>query len=284
MSVTCRGLEKSLISGYNWKIMDGDNLAKPFVPISVDSAIRKYGRHVGAVLGIAILTAGGAATFLTSNGAGSAGLVAAGVALLGFVLLGDRLELLKVGNLEFHLREAAHELTRQAAGLEAIGDSEMAERLRAEARRLLRHVSPAALAYEELRQTSAPGPQRIMELSKIVEDAREYAQREHPSGEAVREVFLSGGDGERVYALALMREDPAAGDVECILDAVLRSRSAFEQGQALHAALKLAPRIGTADRSRLAEAVHQQLGPGGHIGKSTDRRGLASQLLKELGE
>jgi hypothetical protein len=243
-----------------------------------------YGRHVGAALGVATAAAGGAATFLTSNGAGSAGLAAGSVALPGFVFPGDRLELLEVGNLEFHLCEAAHELPRQAADLEAIEYKETAERLRAEARRLLHHVSPIALAYEELRQTSPPGPERIMELSNIVEDARECAHREHPTAEAVREVFLSGGDGERVYALALMREDPAAGDVGCILDAVLRSRSAFEQGQALHAALKLTPRLGVADRSRLSVAVHQQLDPGGYIGQLTDRRGLASQLLKELGE
>jgi hypothetical protein len=264
--------------------MHGANLVKASVPSGVDSAIRTYGRHVGTALGVATLAAGGAATFLTSNGAGSAGLVAAGVALLGFVLLGDRIELLKVGNLEFHLRAAARGLTREAADLEAIGDKEAADRLRAEARRLLRHAFPSALAYEELRQTSPPSPQRIMELSKIVEVAREYSRREHPAAEAVREVFLSGGDGERVYALALMREDQAAGDIDCILDAIVNSRSAFEQGQALHAALKLTPRLDAAGRSRLSDALHQQLGPGGHIGQSTDRRSLTSQLLRELGE
>src|SRR6516225_9954095 len=136
MPTTCRGLEKSLVSGYNWEIMDGANLAKVSVPSGVDSVVRMYGRHVGAALGVATAAAGGAATFLTSNGAGSAGLAAGSVALPGFVFPGDRLELLEVGNLEFHLCEAAHELPRQAADLEAIEYKETAERLRAEARRL----------------------------------------------------------------------------------------------------------------------------------------------------
>lgn len=264
--------------------MNGDNPGRFSISNAFSAAVRTYGRHAEIALGVATLGAGGAATFLTSNGAGSAGLVAGGVALIGFVLLGDRLEILKVGSLEFHLREAAHELTRQAADLEAAGDQGTADQLRIEARHLMQRAFPAALAYEELRKTSPPGPQRVMELSKIVEDARQYALREHPTPEAVREVFLSGGDGERVYALALMREDPTVGDISCILDAVLHSRSAFEQGQALHAALRLTPSLGQEDRSLLRNAVHQQLATGGHIGQSTDRRRLATELLKELGE
>src|SRR6266700_1879187 len=141
--------------------MDDINPGDGSAPHLEHAATRSYGRQVVAtVLGIATLAAGAAATFISSNGAGSAGLVAGGVALLLFVLLGERLEFLKVGNVEFHLREAARQLTRQAAKLEAQGDMEAAERLRAEARRLLLHASPAARAYEELRRTIPSGAQR----------------------------------------------------------------------------------------------------------------------------
>jgi len=58
-------------------------------------------------------------------------------------------------------------------------------------------------------------------------------------------MFSAGGDGERIYALALMREDPEAGNVDCILDAIRCSRSAFEQGQALRTAIDLVPRLDT---------------------------------------
>jgi hypothetical protein len=235
------------------------------------------------VLGVAALVAGGLATLISANGAGSAGLVAAGAALVLFVLLGDRIEWLKFGNVEFHLREAARGLTRQAAYLEAQGDTEAAEQLRDEARRLLAHASPAARAYEELRRTRPPGAQRVIELSRIVSDARQYSRAEHPPADAVREIF-GGGDGERVYALALMEEDPDVGDLESILDAISHSRSAFEQRQALAAALQVAPQLGPADKAQLSEAVRQQLAPGGHIARSTDRLRVARQLLSVLSD
>ena len=122
-----------------------------------DSLSSRGRRLAAVVLGIATLAAGGVATFLSSNGAGSAGLVAGGVVLLLFVFLGGQLESLKVGNVEFHLREAARQLATQAADLEANGDLEAAGRLREEAQRLLLHASPAARAYEELRRTSPSG-------------------------------------------------------------------------------------------------------------------------------
>jgi hypothetical protein len=237
-----------------------------------------------AVVGIAALAAGGAATFVSSNGAGSAGLVASGAALLLFVLLGEKIEWLRVGNVELHLREAALGLTRQAARLEAQGDTAAAEQLREEARRLLTRVSPAARAYEELRRARPQGAERVIGLSEIVSDARQYSRAEHPSADVVREIFSSAGDGERVYALALMREDPDAGNLESILDAICHSRSAFEQGQALAAALQMTPLLGPAGKAQLGQAVRQQLAPGGHVARSTDRRRLAEQLLSLLGD
>ena len=64
-------------------------------------------RWVAAFLGLAVLAVGGVATFRSTNGAGSAALVIGGVALLVLGGLGDRIELLKLGNVEFHLRAAA---------------------------------------------------------------------------------------------------------------------------------------------------------------------------------
>jgi hypothetical protein len=235
-----------------------------------------------AVLGVAVLAAGGAATFISSNGAGSAGLVASGSALLLFALLGEKVEWLKVGNVEFHLREAARGLTRQAAQLEALGDTAAAERLRDEARLLLIRASPAVRAYEEQRQTLPSGAERVIRLSGIVSEARRCAREERPSPEAVRAIFADGGDGERVYALALMQENPDADDLDSILDGICQSRSAFEQGQALAAALAVAPLLGLADKAQLGRAVREQLVPDGHIARSTDRRRLARRLLSVL--
>jgi hypothetical protein len=237
-----------------------------------------------AVLGTAALVAGGVATFVTSNGVGSAGLAASGATLLLIVLLGEKIEWLKVGNVEFHLREAARSLTRQAARLEAQGEVTAAQLLRDEARQLLMHASPAVRVYEELRRTLPRGAERVIELSGIMDDARRYSHAEHPPAAAVREIFASGRDGERVYALALMQEEPDADYLESILDAISDSRSAFEQGQALTAALQIAPLLGPPGKAQLADAVRRQLTPDGHIVRSTNRRRMAEQLLGALNE
>jgi hypothetical protein len=236
------------------------------------------------LLGLPVLLAGAAATFLSSNEAGSAALVVGGTALLLVVLLGDRLESLKVGNVEFRLREAALHLSHQANLLEARGHDDAAQQLREEAERLLLRASSAAREYEELRRIRPPGAERIADLNKIVNAAAEFSEGNRVSQEAARQIFTGGGDGERVYALALMQANPDAGDVDCILDSVLHSRSAFEQGQALRAALKLISRLDITDRRRLADAVRQQMGPGGHIERSTDRRALAQQILASLND
>lgn len=235
-----------------------------------------------AALGIATLAAGGTATFVSSNGAGSAGLIACGAVLLLVVLLGEKIEWMKLGDVEFHLRRAAGELSRQADVLEARGDTGAAEQLREEARKLLVRASPSARAYEELRQRMPPGPDRLVELSRIVRDAREHSRAEHPSAEAIREIFSSGSDGERVYALVLMQESPDTDHLDCILDTILHPRSAFEQGQALAAALKVAPLLGPRGKSQLREIVQGDLTSGGHIARSTDRLSLARALLSLL--
>lgn len=278
-------VETCLINRYNYAIVSSPDPDVDRVRRSARRTARsRVGQSAVALLGIAALAVGGVATFLSSNGAGSAGLVAGGTTLILFVLLGERIESLKVGSVEVHLREVARQLTMRASDLEARGDREGAERLREEAGRLLLQASPAARAYEDLRRTRPPGAQRVIELSKIVDDAHEYSRASHPSAEAVRQIFFSGSDGERVYALALMQADSEVGNLDCILDSITYSHSAFEQGQALLAAIQLVPRVSPADRARLAQAVRDQLRPDGHITRSTDRRRLAEQLLNMLDE
>ncbi len=238
-------------------------------------------RWLAAFFGISVLAVGGVATFFSTNGAGSAALVVGGIALLVLGGLGDRVDLLKVGSVEFHLRAAARELSRRADELEVHGDDAAAEHLREEAERLLLQASPAARSYEELRRTRPAGPQRTAELYRLVNDAKRYAKNQHPSAEAVSDTFKRGGDGDRVYALVLMQEDPATGDVACVLDAISRSRSAFEQYQSLSTAIKMLARLGNSDRNQLSDAIREQMRPGGYITESTDRWRLAEQILNE---
>ena len=95
-------------------------------------------------------------------------------------------------------------------------------------------------------------------------------------------MFEHGGDGDRVYALVLMHEDPATGNLECVLDAISKSRSAFEQYQALSTAYKMASHLNSSDRNRLADSIKRQMNRGGHITPSTDRWGIANQILAAI--
>jgi hypothetical protein len=239
---------------------------------------------LATLTGGAVLGAGAVATFMSGNGPGSAALVIGGSAFLLYVFLGDRLASLKVGDIEFRLREAAVHLSRQADALDASGDHGAAERLREEAQNLLLQASPAVRAYEEVRRLRPRGAQRVAELSKLIDAALERAQSGQLSPEAVRLMFASGGDGDRVYALALMQFDPELGDLDSIVDGISQSHSAFEQGQALRAALSQVPRIDRHQRDRLSSAINDQLRSNGHIGHSTDRWALAQQVLGALAD
>lgn len=117
---------------------------------------------------------------------------------------------------------------------------------------------------------------------KLVYEAREYSANQHPPAEAVRDMFKHGGEGDRVYALVLMEEDPGTGNLECVLDAISKSRSALEQYQALSAAYKMVPRLDSSNRNRLADAIRQQVKSGAYITPSTDRWGLAHRILDAI--
>jgi hypothetical protein len=60
-----------------------------------------------------------------------------------------------------------------------------------------------------------------------------------PSEDDARRVFSRGGDYYRIRALRLMREYPGAGSVDCIVYSICQSRSAFEESEAVAAALQL---------------------------------------------
>lgn len=236
------------------------------------------------MLGASLLATGAVATFLSTNGAGSAALIAGGTFLVALALLNERIALLKIGDIEFHLREAARQLSYQAADLAAAGNGDAAEQLRRQAQALLVQISPVARAYEEVRRTRSPLPERIAEMSKVIGEAKRYSGEHHPSAEAVRAIFHDGGDGERLYAIALMQADPEVADIELILNVISSSHSAFEQYNALVAAQVALANLSEADKIRLATAIRRQLDHGGYISRSTDRRLIAEQILTYIGE
>jgi hypothetical protein len=149
---------------------------------------------------------------------------------------------------------------------------------------LLLQASLSARRYEELRRIQPPGRERTAEFRKLVDHARKFSREKHPSAEVVRGMFEGGSEGDRVYALVLMQEDPAAGDLSCIIGAISESRSAYEQYRALRAAEEMLRMLSSTEREQLATAIRQAMKPGGFITPSSDRYGLAQNILNMVAD
>jgi hypothetical protein len=178
-------------------------------------------------------------------------------------------------------RRALQQFLR-AEQAEAAGDTEVARRLREQALTTINRAYPAAVRYEELRRTMPVGPERTAQLERIIQQGRSQARDFTP--EQVRELFKTGEDGLRVYALGVMQGGDHLADPESIVDAIERSRSAFEQYHALVAAKQLPPDLGEAERHQLVTAVRRQRGEGGRIKPGSKRWALSEELFRLLGE
>jgi hypothetical protein len=238
-------------------------------------------RIVVSALGIACLVTGAVATFVTSNGAGSAALLAGGLGLVVLAFLGNRLDLLKFGSFEAHLRKA-NTLLRQADELEVHGRTDEADALRAQADRLLLEVAPHARGFEQLRRMEPAGPERTRHQYDTVHKAEQYARDHRPTPDAVLTVFNKGEDGDRIYALGMMKADPSVAHFDAILDAIEHSRSAFEQYQALELAEQILPQLDGATLDLLEAALLDQTAPRGWIDETTDRWSRAQRMLAAI--
>jgi hypothetical protein len=177
-------------------------------------------------------------------------------------------------------RRALQQFLR-AEQAEAAGDTEVARRLREQALTTMNRAYPAAAHYEELRRTMPVGPERTAQLERIIQQGRSQARDFTP--EQVRELFKTGEDGLRVYALGVMQGGDHLADPESIVDAIERSRSAFEQYHALVAAKQLPPDLGEVERHQLVTAVRRQRGEGGRIKPGSKRWALSEELFRLLG-
>lgn len=238
--------------------------------------------------GVATLAAGGVAVYATSNGTGSAALVAAGVVCLVLGVMWDRVKTVKGAGVEVELLHVAQQKLVAANAADLRGDDSEAARLRAEAQQLLTLARPWATDYERWRESLPSGPQRteLMDqaVSRAIETARTSRDSGHPiSPEAVRAVFLSGGDGARVTALGFMQGDPSTADLDIVLEVIAQSRSAAEQAYALAVAADIAQRPDLDDRTakRLLDAAEQALVTE-RVRKSRSRRAYAESIVRRL--
>jgi hypothetical protein len=230
---------------------------------------------------MALLAAGGTAVFLTDNGTGSAALVSIGAALLVVAAFWDRLESFELAGAKMQLR-MVERLRDRAAEAEARGDTAVADALRAEARAVLDEARPVAASYEQLRESLAPGPERTAKLDDLVAEARAAARRKAWEPAEARQLFESGTDGNRIYALGLMQEDERLRDFATSLEAIEYSRSAFEQWHALYLAQLMLPTLTNDQRRELEAMLTKRPGKADHIRPGTDRWIIAQQILSQL--
>jgi hypothetical protein len=246
-------------------------------------------RFAATALGVAALVTGAVAVFDTSNGSGTAALLAIGLVLLVIGAFGHRIVKLRGAGVEVELakvavRSAAVQLEVAATRAELHGDDESAAAFRAQAEAVLdlaQLAAPAASAYEQLRQRMDSGSERTTKQQEIVNQARTAArERDHDPAE-VRALFNTGKVGNRIYALGLMQEDPRLRDFAATLEAVRGSRSAFEQYTALRLAEEMLADLGAEERRELRRTLEAERRR--YITPETDRWPIAERILSKLG-
>jgi hypothetical protein len=167
----------------------------------------------------------------------------------------------------------------QAENLSGRGDHAEADDLRARAMDELGLPRIEADRYDDMRRRLPQGSSRTAQMQALVDAARASAPDTALDPAHVREFFESGGEGRRIYALALMQGDPGLADLGIVLEAIEQSRSAFEQYQALVLAELVAPGLTAADRDRLCSTLASQLASGGRLTRSSSRRHVAERVL-----
>lgn len=219
--------------------------------------------------------------FVTDNGTGSAALVTLGGILLLVSGLWDRLDSVEFAGTKIQL-QLVERLSARAAVAEAEGNKAGAAALRAEALALLGEARPHAASYERLRKSLAPGSERTGKLEDMVAEARAAARLTKHDPADVRQLFDSGTDGNRMFALGLMEEDEDLRDLDAALEAIEHSHSAFEQYHALYLAELMLPTLTSDQREKLKTMLAERPGNATYIKPGTDRWIVAQRIASRL--
>jgi hypothetical protein len=119
-------------------------------------------------------------------------------------------------------------------------------------------------------------------MTELLAQAR--ALRDSVTATDVIDLFLRGGEGERIVALGLVQAEPTADLFDLVLDGISASRSAFEQFTAMSAALDMLPALSRQQRDYLAEALEAERTDVRGTGPQADasRWQLMNQLQRRL--
>jgi hypothetical protein len=125
--------------------------------------------------------------------------------------------------------------------------------------RVRERLAAYAEEYERVRAEQPPSGQRTHRMTTLVAEARAVARAAPLPLIDIRNMLSQESEGERVIALALIQDQPDARVFDLVVDAITQSRSAFEQYQALGAALELVPLLDYRQRRSLGEALNAAL-------------------------
>jgi hypothetical protein len=138
-----------------------------------------------------------------------------------------------------------------------------------------------AREYETLRSSSPPSDERTFRMTTVVAQVRALASQAHFSAEDIRTLFNHDQEGDRIVALGLLQASPYKECFDLAIEAIGKSRSAFEQFHGLRAAEAMLPLLGDAEIERLQKVLEEQrkeyLVP-----KNQDRWSLYQTIMEKL--
>ena len=245
---------------------------------AVKPLVGRRGKAAIVTTGAIALLAGGVAVFTTDNELGSTALVAAGVGLVGLALMGNRLRAVEAAGVRLELERQALEARVEAREARATGDVDRAEMLEQRADHLLAAAGDVGRRYEHLRSTEPSGWTRTSRMEDVLRDARALDAKSL-TAEDVERIFATGTDGNRVVAIALIEEEPRLAVATVLVDAIVHSRSAFEQYHALSAAERALELLPADERASLLKAVKSVLD--GRLGETASDRGRVARRILE---
>jgi hypothetical protein len=142
-----------------------------------------------------------------------------------------------------------------------------------------------AQEYEQLRREVAPGRERTLQMTTVTAEARAAARTAPLTTADLRNMMSGGRDGERVIALALAQDQADSRLFDVVLDAIVHSRSAFEQYQALGTAFEMAESLDGAQKRELAAGLRSALANETYGIRDDSSRGLlVDAIFSTVGE
>lgn len=236
--------------------------------------------------GTALVALGCVAVFTSDNGAGTAAVIAAGIALLLVAVLADRITAVEAGGVKVQLGAVARKLD-EADEAESEGDHERAAVLRDEARALLVGNADDIARFARTRRSS-PGWRRSAAQELQVRAWADAAKASRPSRETLEALYEHGSDddpgtpeGRHIMALAMMTGYPPAASHAAAIRAITEPISALEQYHGLAVAHVLALHDPASPETHALRQVVADGLAAGRLGHAdSDRVALARRVLE----